>query len=212
MSHSHSRKYCAVLTSFTSHSPSPPEYGYLALQMMMFTFGQLLTALAQLFVKPRWTLTVLYSGSIVFAVLCMDVKGYAGITMSLLFPLFLAAIFGTIYTICIRGMGGHTKTAAAILMTATSGGVPFPIIQNDVHQSRGASFAFGVIVALCAAGAPFAIYVNLIPAARRHSDPAPKSSARPLSSQTLPQIGYDMGSPRDSPNSASSASHEMSQV
>ncbi|KAJ6109955.1 MFS transporter [Penicillium sp. IBT 16267x] len=167
-------------------NPSPPVYGYLALQIMMFTFGQLLTALAQVFVKPRWTLPVLYTGSIVFAVLCMDVKGYAGITMSLLFPLFLAAIFGTTYTICIRGMGGHTKTAAAILMTAVSGGAPFPVIQNVVRQSRGESFAYCVIVALCAAGAPFAIYVNVIPAARRHSDPGRKSSGQQLSSQTLP--------------------------
>lgn len=177
----------------------------------MSTVGQWLTALAQLFVKPYWTLPVLYTGSIVFAVLCMDTRGYAGIAMGVLLPLFVGPIFGTTYPICIRGMGEHTKTAAAILMTATTGGVPFPIIQNSLHMSRSAQYAYCVIVALCVSGSPFPLYVILIPAARRNADPRRKGLPPPLSSPAAPEVGLDASSPGESPDSARSPAHEMSQ-
>jgi fucose permease len=84
--------------------------------------------------------------------------------------LFLGGIQGTIFSSCLHGTGKHTKTAASILVTATAGSVPFPIIQNSLSESRTAQFAFVTILALCSAGATFSLYLNFVPVARKQVD------------------------------------------
>jgi fucose permease len=143
---------------------------------MLFAVGHFLTALAQWFLKPRWTLLLLYTGAILFSILCMNGTGYTGISMGLSLSLFLGGIYGTTFSICVRGMAEHTKTAAAILVTATTGGAPFPIIQNRIHENRTAQYSFCVMVALCSAGAIFPLYLNFVSAARKQVDPTPSES------------------------------------
>jgi fucose permease len=140
---------------------------------MVFAVGRFLVAFAQYFVKPRFVLLVAYIGMIVFATLCIYIPGSAGVIMGLLLFLFESGTFSTIFAISLRGMAQHTKTAAAILTTAISGGFLFPFPQYALCLSRGAPYSFHVTVVLFAASAIFPLYLNLVPAARKQVDPIP---------------------------------------
>lgn len=87
--------------------------------------------------------------------------------MILLVSLFSGSILSTIFPMCLRGMGQNTKLAAAILVTASVGGAPFPVIQNYVHDSHNGQYAVCIMVAALAGGAVFPVYVNVFPAAMR---------------------------------------------
>lgn len=103
----------------------------------------------------------------------MNLKGTAGLVMALLIYLFEGGIFSTIFAITLRGMGRHTKTAGAIMTASISGGAVFTFIQDPLEDARGIAYSLCVLVALYAGSSVFAIYLNLIPAAKRQVDPVP---------------------------------------
>lgn len=108
---------------------------------------------------------------IVFSVLAMNLTGAAGVSMGILVYLFESGVFSMIFAISLRGMAEHTKTAAALLTGAISGGAVFPFIQNPVAEKRSISYSLCVPVALFSFGAIFPLYLNLVPAAKRQVDP-----------------------------------------
>jgi fucose permease len=154
-----------------SSSPNPEVIGFIAIGHTLLAVGRFFAAFAQLFLKPRWILLVLYLGAILFSILSMTMTGYIGIAMALLLFFFSAGIFSITFAICLRGMGGHSITAAAIMATAISGGAPFPVIQDVVAASRGTRYAMCVTVALFSFGAVFPLYLNLVTAAQKQVDP-----------------------------------------
>lgn len=146
----------------------------------MFTIGRLLTAFIQwLFLKPRWTLLILYTAIIIFAVLSMYTTGSVGVAMTIMVFVFESGIFPIIFAISLRGTAQHAKTAATFLAAAISGGAFFPFAQHaaalahDHHHAgnRGEPYSFRVLVALWCAGAIFPLYLNMLPAAKRQVDP-----------------------------------------
>lgn len=57
------------------------------------------------------------------------------------------------------------------MTAAISGGAIFPVIQASVERSRGIKYSFCVAVAAFAVGTVFAIYLNIVPAAKKQVDP-----------------------------------------
>lgn len=115
---------------------------------------------------------------IIFAVLCMYVRGTAGVVMGLMIYLFESGIFSIIFAISLRGLGPHTKSAASIMTAAISGGIMLPFPQQAAAYHRGEAFSFCVTAAAFGAGAIFPLYLNLVPAARKQVDPIPNEYLR----------------------------------
>ncbi|RJE23133.1 transporter [Aspergillus sclerotialis] len=133
-------------------------FDFLTVGHTVFAVGRFLTAFAQLFLKPRWTLLISYIGMIVFSVLSMRTTGSAAVAMSMMIYLFESGAFSTIFALSLRGTGRHTKLAASLLASAISGGVYFPFAQQAARLAHGESFPFVIFVALFSAGAIFPLY------------------------------------------------------
>ncbi|KAF4155493.1 hypothetical protein CNMCM6936_002362 [Aspergillus lentulus] len=157
------------LVIFNVPYPHPPVYGFTAIRCSAFAAGCFVTALGLCFVKPRQVLLILYLCAIIFSVLTMMIEGYSGIVMAIVVSFFSAGIFPITFVIGIHGMGRHTKSAAAILTTAATGGALFPSIQNIISVSHGYRYGFCIEVALFSAGSLFSCYLNFVPAARKQA-------------------------------------------
>ncbi|KAF7506173.1 hypothetical protein GJ744_012153 [Endocarpon pusillum] len=144
---------------------------YVTIGHTVFAVGRFLSAFLNYVLKPRWILLVLYLAAIISCVLAMNLSGDALIAAGQLIYLTESGIFAVIYCIGIRGLGIHTKTGSAFMTAAISGGAIFPVIQASVERSRGLRYSFCVAVAAFAAGIVFAIYLNLVPAAKKQVDP-----------------------------------------
>lgn len=101
----------------------------------------------------------------------MSVEGYAGVAMMVLLQLFESGIFSTIFAMCIRGLGAHTKSGAVALTASTVGGAVIPAIMSPVADHRGLRYAFAVVVAFFAFGSILPIYTALVSAAKVQVDP-----------------------------------------
>lgn len=137
----------------------------------LFAAGRFLSAFLNYLLKPRWILLVLYLASIVSCALAMNLSGAASVAAGHLIYLFQSGIFAVIFCVGLRGLGMHTKTASAFLTAAISGGAVFPVIQAAAERARGERYAFCVPLAAFAMGTIFAIYLNVVPAAKKQVDP-----------------------------------------
>lgn len=153
-------------------------FEFLTIGHTVFAVGRFITAFAQWFFKPRWILMISYIGMIVFTVLCMKTTGSAAIIMAMFVYLFESGAFSTIFALSLRGTAQHTKTAAALLATAISGGTFFSFAEYAAYLSHGSAYSFCVLVALFAAGAIFPLYLNLVPAVKKQVDPVPNEYLR----------------------------------
>ncbi|KAJ5820021.1 hypothetical protein N7474_005612 [Penicillium riverlandense] len=151
---------------FNEPNPRPPLYGFVAISNAASAAGFLFTALLLYFLKPRWILLGLYLCAILFSALSIVTNSYAGIAMAILLSFFSAGISPIIFAICLRGMGRHTKTAAAFLTTAVSGGAIFPFVRNSMSKAHGYRYGYYLDVALFSAGSLFAVYLNIVTGAR----------------------------------------------
>lgn len=154
-----------------SKSNSLLPFDYITIGHTVFAVGRFLTAFLNYLFKPRWILLFLYIGLIVTCALQMVLGGNAGISMTMLTYLFESGVFSIVYAIALRGMGSHTKTASAFLAAAISGGTLFSPIQTVVANGHGLQYSFCVPLAAFAFGMIFAIYLNIVPAARNQVDP-----------------------------------------
>lgn len=130
----------------------------------VFAVGRFIAAFLNYVMKPRWILLCLYMGLIITCGLQMSLNGTAGVAISQLTAFFEAGIFSIIYAICMRGMGAHTKTAAALMTAAISGGAVPPVIQWAAANARGLKYSYCVPLAFFAFGMIFPIWLNLGPA------------------------------------------------
>lgn len=137
----------------------------------VFAVGRFLSAFLNYVLKPRWILLVLYLAAAVSCVLAMNLSGDASVAAGHLIYLTESGIFAVIFCIALRGLGIHTKTGSAFITSAISGGAIFPVIQAAVERSRGIRYSFCVPLGAFAGGALFAIYLNIVPAAKRQVDP-----------------------------------------
>jgi fucose permease len=137
----------------------------------VFAVGRFIAAFLNYIMKPRWILLFLYLGLIITCGLQMGLNGPAGVGISQLTAFFEAGTFSIIYAICMRGMGADTKTAAALMTAAISGGAVPPFIQWAVSKTHGIKYSYCVPLAVFAFGMIFPIYLNLLPAARLCVDP-----------------------------------------
>jgi hypothetical protein len=146
-------------------------FDYTTVGHTVFAVGRFLSAFLNYIFKPRWILLFLYGGLIVTCALQMNLGGDAGVAMSQLIFFFESGVFSIIFAISMRGMGVHTKTASSYMTAAISGGALFSPIQTVIAGSNRLQYSFCVPLAAFAFGSIFAIYLNIVPAARKQVDP-----------------------------------------
>jgi fucose permease len=143
----------------------------------VFAIARFLSAFLNYVLKPRWILLILYIASMVSCVLAMNLSGDASVAAGQLVYFAQSGIFSVIFCIGIRGLGIHTKTGSAFITAAISGGAVFPAIQAFAERRRGIRYSFCVALAAFAAGTVFAIYLNIVPAAKHQIDPVHENRA-----------------------------------
>jgi fucose permease len=151
--------------------PNRSSSDFVTVGHTVFAVGRFLSAFLNYILKPRWILLVLYIFTMVSCVLAMNLSGDASVAAGQLIYLAQSGIFSVIFCIGIRGLGVHTKTGSAFMTTAISGGAVFPAIQAAAERRRGVKYSFCVALAAFAAGTVFAIYLNIVPAAKLQVDP-----------------------------------------
>ena len=144
----------------------------------VFALGRFMAAFLNYVMKPRWILLFLYTGLIICLALMMSLGGTASTGISMIVFFFEAGIFSIIYAICMRGLGEHTKTGSAFMSSAISGGAVFPVIQWAVGNQHGLRYSYSVPLGTACFGAIFALYLNLVPAARLQVDPTHEDRTR----------------------------------
>lgn len=161
------------LISLVKPTSSLQPFDFQTVAHTIFAVGRFVTAALNFFLKPRWILLGLYLGLIVCLALTMHLGSDAAAAIAILTFFFEAGIFSTIFAIAMRGLGKHTKTGAALMTAAISGGAVFPPIQWAVESpgGKGLKYSYCVPVACAAFGALFAIYLNVVPEAKRQVDP-----------------------------------------
>ena len=147
------------------------SFDYTTVGHTVFAVGRFLSAFLNYIFKPRWILLFLYGGLIVTCTLQMNLGGNAGVAMSQLIFFFESGVFSIIFAISMRGMGVNTKTASSYMTAAISGGALFSPIQTVIAGSNRLQYSFCVPLAAFAFGSIFAIYLNIVPAARNQVDP-----------------------------------------
>lgn len=74
---------------------------------------------------------------------------------------FESAIFPTIFTLSLRGLGRHTKRGASFLVASVSGGAVIPAILGNVADKTGIRVAMVVPLAFFVIAWSFPIYLNV---------------------------------------------------
>jgi fucose permease len=170
-------------TLISSLAPDPSSltlstFNYDLLGRVTFAIGRFLAALLCLFLRPRLLLLLCFLFAVLFSILVFalpnpsgsDANTIAGMALLILF--FEGPMWPIIFAISLRQMGRATKTAAAFLTSAASGGAVFPWIMFAVQaRGTGVQYSFCVPIALFAAGLLFPVYLSVVPAARAQVDP-----------------------------------------
>ena len=155
----------------SSNSQGVDPFYYQTVGHTVFAVGRFLCAALQFFMKPRTLLSLLFIGMVITSALCMVLSGPSAVAVLTLYELFQSGIFPLIYAICLRGLGGYTKTGAVLLTVATSGGAVFPAIQTPVAASYGQRYAFCIVLAASAGGIVFPVFLETVDKAKRQVDP-----------------------------------------
>lgn len=163
----------SIAPSLSSLSLS--ENDFLAIGHTTFALSRFIFAPLCLIIPPRILLLVSFIGCILFSILTttlsLSANGVSGLVLMLFF--FEGPIYPLIFAIGLRGMGKKTKMAAGFLTAACVGGGSWPFVMWAVQYSthRSVQFSFVVIVALCAAGIIFPLYLCCFERARFQVDP-----------------------------------------
>lgn len=86
---------------------------------------------------------------------------------------FEGPIFSLIFANCLRGLGKWTKDGSALLTAAISGGAAWPLIMYGAAKGghRRYQYSYCVVAAALAVCSLLPLWQNVVPAARRISDP-----------------------------------------
>lgn len=128
-----------------------------------FAVGRFVASGMLKFVKPRLVLMGFLTGVVIFAALCMGLKGNGGIASIFLVLFFESCVFPLIFTLSLRGLGRHSKRGASFIVASVSGGALFPPVLGAVADALGGNTqkAFfipliGFVIALS-----YPIYLNI---------------------------------------------------
>ena len=160
-----------LYTLIRGGKPRLTPFDFQTVAHTVFMFGRFLSVILNYLLTPRWILFFLYAGLIITCGLQMTLSGTGALINNQFIYLFESGAFSIIYAICLRGMGRHTKWAAAWMTAAISGGAIPTVIQWAAANGHGPKFSFIVPLMFFFAGWLFPVYLNAVPSARNQVDP-----------------------------------------
>ena len=128
----------------------------------LFAIGRFAAAGAMMVMKPRWILMFFMTMIMIFIAAAMGVYGEGGIAMLSIVLFFESAIFPTIFTLSIRGLGRHTKRGSSWIVASVSGGALFPSLTGLVADHKGYHIAMVVPLIGFFVAFAFPIYLNTL--------------------------------------------------
>ena len=128
----------------------------------LFAIGRFAAAGAMMFMKPRWILMFFMTMIMIFIGAAMGAKGEAGVAVLSIVLFFESAIFPTIFTLSIRGLGRHTKRGSSWIVASVCGGALFPSLTGLAADHAGYHLAMGVPLAGFFVAFAFPIYLNTL--------------------------------------------------
>ncbi len=195
--------YLETLLSTLAPSPSNltlSTFNYALIGRGTFAIGRFLAAALCLILRPRIILLLSFIFALLFSILIFalpDPSGQSANTiagMALLVLFFEGPMWPIIFAISLRRMGRATKSAAAFLTAAASGGAAFPWVMFAVQaRGMGVQYSFCIPVALFAVGLLFPIYMSIVPAARTQVDSLGKRGRTLLPVGTDGEFNGDLG-------------------
>jgi MFS transporter, FHS family, L-fucose permease len=126
----------------------------------LFAIGRFFAAGLFMFMKPRIVLMIFMTMIMIFISAAIGVYGEAGVAMLSIVLFFESAIFPTIFTLSIRGLGLHTKRGASWIVASVSGGALFPAVTGLAADSSSYHTAMAVPLAGFFVAFAFPIYLN----------------------------------------------------
>jgi fucose permease len=145
-----------------------------------FALGRFVVAILGFFIKPRYLLLFFFTGALVLSAMAQYGKGRQPQVVLMLLFFFEGPLFSLIFANCLRGLGRHTKNGSALLTGAISGGAAWPPIMYAVAKGpttrRRYQHAYSVVVAAMAIATLLPLWQNIMPQARKISDPVKKAT------------------------------------
>ena len=108
----------------------------------LFMCGRFIGSWIMRFVRAEKFLLVCAIGTVVSTALVVMNLGIVSFVSLILIYLFEAIMFPTIFAICLRGLGNHTKRASSYLMMTPIGGAVGPLMMGTVGDMTSMSFSF----------------------------------------------------------------------
>ncbi|MCJ1227766.1 hypothetical protein MMC12_004425 [Toensbergia leucococca] len=128
----------------------------------LFALGRFAAAGAMMFIKPRWILMCFMTMIMIFIAAAMGTYGEGGIAVLSLVLFFESAIFPTIFTLSIRGLGRHTKRGSSWVVASVCGGALFPGLTGLVADHKSYHIAMVVPLVGFLVAFAFPIYLNTL--------------------------------------------------
>ena len=133
----------------------------MAIGFAVFTVGRFSFAFLMKVVKPRRILLIAMTATVILIGALIKVRGTPGVALLILAWLSKSPIYPTIYTTSLRGLGRHTTTGGAMLISAICGGAIFAPAHGALADRKGTQLAMVVPLTGLVLAWGFAIYVNV---------------------------------------------------
>lgn len=130
--------------------------------------------------QPRHLLLFFLLASTALSIVAMHYHGTVPQTTLMLLYFFEGPIFSLVFANCLRGLGKWTKDGSALLTAAIAGGAAFPPVMyaiakgSDSRGRGGYQYAYYIIATALAVGIFLPLWQNVVPSARKISDPVVK--------------------------------------
>lgn len=133
-----------------------------AIAQSCFAVGRFAAAGLMVYVKPRITLWVFFTGAIIFLAISIGVGGEAGVGLLSVVLFFESCLFPLILTLGIRGLGRHTKRGASWIVASVCGGALFPPLTGLLVDATDNHIGLVVPLIGFVIGYGYPVYLNLV--------------------------------------------------
>ena len=133
-----------------------------ALGQGLFAIGRFFAAGCMMYIKPRWILMFFMTMIMIFISAAMGARGEGGVAVLSIVLFFESAVFPTIFTLSIRGLGRHTKRGSSWIVASVSGGALFPSLTGLVADHQDYHIAMVIPLVGFFIAFAFPIYLNTL--------------------------------------------------
>ncbi|UOG77375.1 L-fucose:H+ symporter permease (plasmid) [Hymenobacter tibetensis] len=115
---------------------------YLAGALFGFMAGRFIGTVLMRYIAPPKLLALYCSLNVGLLLLAVSLHGPGAVYALMAVEFFMSIMFPTIFSLSIRGLGGHTKDGSALLIMAIVGGAVLPVVMGRVSDASTMQMAY----------------------------------------------------------------------